>query len=122
MLASKKRKNNRFVIVEEWIIDLKLPPAEFLIYILLRYHLPNAFPTLNRLAKISGLQIRQIRRVLKRLEEKALIQRHLRAGYSSEYSFNEPEGGGHERPGSPVIEDLGVRSLMSGVVRSLKTP
>lgn len=102
VVSASVAKRNGYTQVPNWVIYLNLTPQEFIVFIILLHHLPNVFPSIDRIASLVSFKRRHVTRILNQLEEKDLIHKKLRTGKSTRYAVRIKT--------SHVPQDMGVMS------------
>lgn len=77
-----------FTQFPNWVLEQGLlTPYEIAVFLGISRHMPNAFPSISRLAHYARMSVRQVSRCLARLVELGLVEKDLIPGRSSNYSF-----------------------------------
>jgi predicted transcriptional regulator len=72
-LSSDARKG--FTKIPNWIFQFNMTSHELVVFVVLSHHLPRAYPSLERIAKMTGLSRSSVIRALSSLETKGLLIR-----------------------------------------------
>jgi DNA-binding MarR family transcriptional regulator len=85
--AEIKPKKNRagFTKIPNFVFQFETTPSEFKVLAVLYFHLPNIYPSSERIAQLTNLSTRQISRALTSLQKKGLIMREFRVGMTTKY-------------------------------------
>jgi len=78
-------RSKGFTKLPNIIFEFDTTPSEFKVLALLYHHLPQAFPSLERLAKMTNMSRRQVIRIINSLEEKKLIHKEMRPNQTTIY-------------------------------------